>query len=415
MSAASEPVPVESSRVEPRPSLGYLPALDGLRALAVLMVMAFHGGLGWARGGFLGVDVFLVLSGFLISRLLLEERAGRGRISFSRFYARRALRLFPALGALLAVHLASALLWLEDPQRGWVLSDAWTCASYQLNWWRAFAPRAGLALSPLDHTWSLAAEEQFYLVWPVALAGLARLGGARAVAVGAALGALASALWRVQLWDPADFQRAYFGLDAHADGLLIGATFAAAGWPAAVPRSNGLLRAAGPLALLGIAACGALARLNQPALQHGGYVAFALATVLVLRDVLAGGVLARARVGAAGLGRARVVRPLPVACAAALGAALRCPVARRARAARGLSARLARTRRALASRRRAALPEPETALRGGLELGAGTRRARDLAPRPWRRRDRYASAPAPRVATSRWQHRRSSRRLRAEA
>jgi peptidoglycan/LPS O-acetylase OafA/YrhL len=294
MSAASERAAAESIRGEPGPALGYVPALDGLRGIAVLMVMAFHANLSWTRGGFLGVDVFFVLSGFLISRLLLEERARSGAISFGRFYLRRALRLFPALAVLLAVHVAAALLWLEEPRRGWVLSDVWTCASYQINWWRAFAPRPGLALSPLDHTWSLAAEEQFYLVWPLGLAALARLGGARAVAIGAALGAFASALWSIRLWDPADFHRAYFGLDAHAHGLLIGAAFAAAALGRTPRRSSGALRAVGPLALLAIVACTVLARLNQPALQLGGYVAFALATVLVLRDVLAGGVLARA-------------------------------------------------------------------------------------------------------------------------
>jgi peptidoglycan/LPS O-acetylase OafA/YrhL len=275
--------------------LGYQPALDGLRAVAVLMVLAFHAGLPWAVGGFLGVDVFFVLSGFLITRLLLEERGGTGSIAVLRFYGRRALRLFPALVALLLAACACALLWLEAPQRDWVLRDLWTSAAYQINWWRVFAPRNPLALSPLDHTWSLAIEEQFYLLWPVSLAALARLGGPRAVALGAAAGALGSALLRALLWESAGLTRTYFGLDTHADGLLVGAAFAAAtlsALPAQAPR-RGALRAIGPAALLLVVGSAGFVRLEAAALHMAGYVAFALLVVMVIADVLEGGLMAR--------------------------------------------------------------------------------------------------------------------------
>lgn len=283
--------------------LGYQPALDGLRAIAVLMVLAFHAGLPWAVGGFLGVDVFFVLSGFLITRLLLEERDGTGRIAILRFYGRRALRLFPALFALLLVAGASALLWLETPQRDWVLRDLWTTAAYQINWWRVFAPREALALSPLDHTWSLAIEEQFYLLWPISLAALARLGGPRAVALGAAAGALGSALLRALLWESGGITRTYFGLDTHADGLLVGAAFAAvtlSTLPARAPRRAALRaigpagqRAIGPAALLLVLGSAGFVQLEAGALHRAGYVAFALLVVLVIADVLEGGLLAR--------------------------------------------------------------------------------------------------------------------------
>jgi peptidoglycan/LPS O-acetylase OafA/YrhL len=140
--------------------LGYRPGLDGVRGIAILLVVAYHSGFGarefyWM--GFNGVAIFFTLSGFLITRLLLEERADSGRIALGRFYARRALRLLPGFGAMLAV---TALIGLAS------LPDVLRASSYMANWWLA----ADVHLGPLSHTWSLSIEEQFYLVWPAIVA-----------------------------------------------------------------------------------------------------------------------------------------------------------------------------------------------------------------------------------------------------
>jgi peptidoglycan/LPS O-acetylase OafA/YrhL len=135
------------------------PALDGLRAIAALMVVVFHTEAPFLQGGYLGVDVFFVLSGFLITSLLRRELAERGRIDVLAFYLRRARRLYPALLFMLAGFLAFAALW---PGRGW---EAIVAVLYLSNFARA---ATGEPLV-LGHTWSLAVEEQFYLLWPLLL------------------------------------------------------------------------------------------------------------------------------------------------------------------------------------------------------------------------------------------------------
>ena len=211
-----------------------LPALDGIRAVAVAAVILYHFGLNWAGGGYLGVDLFFVLSGFLITGLLVEERVASGGISLSRFYARRARRLFPALLLVLgAVVLYAAAGGPNlDPQalRGDVLSTLF----YVANWHFIasnnpyFAPFA--TPSPLEHTWSLAIEEQFYVVWPVLITLLAKIGKRNwrpfAMMMTAVL-AVASALDMAVLASrSADISRAYFGTDTRAFALMVGAFLA---------------------------------------------------------------------------------------------------------------------------------------------------------------------------------------------
>src|SRR4051794_36677121 len=151
------------------PRLAYHPALDGVRAFAVLGVIATHAGFSHLRAGGFGVYVFFVLSGYLITHLLATEREATGRLSLRRFYARRALRLLPALALLL---IASAVWALADggPTAERTLRGIPFVALYVGNWANAASPIGGdYDLGLLGHTWSLSVEEQFYLLWPLAL------------------------------------------------------------------------------------------------------------------------------------------------------------------------------------------------------------------------------------------------------
>lgn len=184
--------------------LGHRPTLDGLRGVAIALVLALHWWPADVPGGDTGVDLFFVLSGFLITRLLIEEHHRHGRIDVAAFYTRRARRLFPALAVLVAVGAASSgVLWV---------------LLYAANVGRMNGALLG---GPLEHTWSLAIEEQFYLVWPAAMVLLLR---ARRPALFIALGVVLVALHRVQL--DADWLRLTAGTDTRADALLLGALVA---------------------------------------------------------------------------------------------------------------------------------------------------------------------------------------------
>jgi peptidoglycan/LPS O-acetylase OafA/YrhL len=210
--------------------LGHVAALDGIRGIAVLLVVALHFGFvvqrgdgGLFPGGFLGVNLFFVLSGFLITSLLLGEHGRNGSISMRHFYARRALRLLPALVAFLAFHLLYAG-YTDIPLRDEVIAQL-SILFYIANWVVAsgFDMPSGLA-----HTWTLSVEEQFYLVWPVALGVLVARARSRRVIFGMIVaGILASALIRAGLWHyGSGFPAAYVRTDARADELLMGAAFA---------------------------------------------------------------------------------------------------------------------------------------------------------------------------------------------
>ena len=216
--------------------LAHLPALDGLRALAVGLVVAYHLDLGWATGGFIGVDIFFVISGFLITRLLLDERARTGRIALGAFWTRRFKRLVPALVVMIAATLLATHRWGLPEQWNSVRLDAIAGLAYVANWRFVFDQQsyfeAALGPSPLLHTWSLAVEEQWYLLWPVAMVGLLvltkyhhRRGVGIATAV-VATAAVVSAGLMALTFESADPSRAYFGTDTRAQHLLIGAVLA---------------------------------------------------------------------------------------------------------------------------------------------------------------------------------------------
>lgn len=218
--------------------LGYRPALDGVRALAIAPVVGLHA-FGWPREGSLGVELFFVLSGFLITTLLLEERVATGTIAFRRFYRRRAARLMPGLLLMLAIYAIVA-----RGAHAWALLAGLT---YTTNIANVFDTNA-IPWS-LGHLWSLAQEEQFYLLWPPLLLLLTRM---RPALLPKALGLLILAVFleKVALMATgASLERVYFGPDTHAEPILIGCLFGAL-FP--LWRSAAVARWGGPLALASV-------------------------------------------------------------------------------------------------------------------------------------------------------------------
>ena len=197
--------------------LGHVPALDGIRGIAIALVVAGHF-FGIPPGGLAGVDLFFVLSGFLITTLILEELDARGRLSIAGFYARRARRLFPALFAMLSVYLVVLAALGHDG-----LKNAALGGLYVGNIVQAFN-LAPVRLSVLLHLWSLAEEEQFYLVWPLLLLVLART--RRALIWLATLLALMIVYKAALLVTNPSWQRMFYGPDTHSDGLVFGALLA---------------------------------------------------------------------------------------------------------------------------------------------------------------------------------------------
>jgi peptidoglycan/LPS O-acetylase OafA/YrhL len=272
----------------------YRPALDGVRALAVTAVLLFHGGVNALRGGFLGVDAFFVLSGFLITSLLLAERARHGRIRLSAFWVRRARRLLPALLVLLVAVVAVFRSVLAGIEVTLLRGDALAALGYIANWRMIYRGSDYFAQnsnpSPLQHTWSLGIEEQFYLLWPllvVVVLGLAARRSRAALLTVTVAGAAASAVTAAMLYRPLDFNRAYFGTDARAQALLVGAALAVLlSWP-----QRPVAPARGPRWLLGVAAVLATAVVGwlwvsadgqEAWLYRGGLAAGAVAVAVVL-------------------------------------------------------------------------------------------------------------------------------------
>lgn len=213
----------------------YIPALDGLRAFAVLAVIAYHLGMQWAPGGLLGVTVFFVLSGYLITSLLLIEWDNTETINLPQFWLRRVRRLMPAI-VLIIVCTAALCALFDHSLLTKLRDDMWAALLWVTNWWYIFQDASYFdalgAPSPLTHFWSLAIEEQFYLVWPVVLLVAHKTGVKRTTMRNATLiVALLSALEMALLYNPLDDpSRVYYGTDTRAFSLLIGAWLAFV-WP----------------------------------------------------------------------------------------------------------------------------------------------------------------------------------------
>ena len=300
-----------------RARLPHLPALDGLRGAAVVAVLAFH--LGLIRGGYLGVDLFFTLSGFLITGLLVAEWRAHGRIDLRRFWVRRARRLLPAMLLVLVAVAFATRRWGSATTYASVRWDALATLAYAANWrsvlagtdyWNLFARP-----SPLEHTWSLAIEEQFYLVWPLVTIvvlvwwgarsarrpeGVEGAGGAErppptdaevrsrlvrylAVCLSLAVVSMGSGLLRFRNLD--DANRVYFGTDTRVGSILLGAALAiATACFGTIPagRWRKLLEAAAVVAALGLGWAWLALRGTDPWLYRGGLIAAAIAATVLL-------------------------------------------------------------------------------------------------------------------------------------
>ncbi len=290
----------DARRNGPQPPAPFRVAgLDGVRALAVAVVILFHLSPGTTVGGYLGVDIFFVVSGFLITSLLLRERSETGRIALAAFWVRRARRLLPALAALILVCCSAAALIGGDVLVGLgrqvlgavTFSSNWLMIADGSNYFDDSLPEL------FRNLWSLGIEEQFYLVWPLLILLLAVLPRSRRfprrlpVAATTTL-AVASAVAMGSLWTSHDATRVYYGTDTHAFGLAVGSVLAylSASWPRNAlewPRaSRRLLGIAGPLAVLGLVVLSAAMPGDQAVVFRGGLVLVSLLTTVIIATLL---------------------------------------------------------------------------------------------------------------------------------
>lgn len=279
--------------------------LDGLRAVAVAVVVGFHFAPSAVPGGFLGVDIFFVLSGYLITRMIATEYLRLGSLRFGNFYLRRARRLLPGLGVVLTAALAGAAFWRD--QMTTVRPATAAAAGYVSNWWLSFAHQSYFVTagrpSMLQHLWSLAVEEQFYLFWPLIAVTVLTIASGRhkaaALAGAAALLASASALETALLAiaqnapNAADPSRLYYGTDTHSMGLLLGAAVGALAAGRAVGRTEDppasrwlpLTDGIAAAALFAVLVVVATVPQSSPGLYRGGFLGVAALTALAVGAV----------------------------------------------------------------------------------------------------------------------------------
>jgi peptidoglycan/LPS O-acetylase OafA/YrhL len=271
--------------------LTHEPALDGLRGLAVAGVLVFHGG--YLQGGYLGVDAFFVLSGFLITSLLLVEATGSGGVSLRRFWARRARRLMPALACVLGFVAIYAWVWAKPEELSTIRGDAIATLLYVANWRQIFTSNDYFALfrspSPLQHTWSLAIEEQFYVLWPLIVFGLVRMrrgfSSARTVLITCSSLAVVSVVWAQVLFHISDTARVYYGTDTRAAAILFGGALAA--WlvwrgPVQGRVSRRVLEVLGVVAFVGVGIAWVSLPGTSPVLYEGGLVLCGIGVAVVI-------------------------------------------------------------------------------------------------------------------------------------
>ncbi len=290
--------PARPGTAAPSPASARIDGLDGIRALGVIGVILYHTDLPWSpAAGFLGVDVFFTLSGFLITALLLREYRATNRIDLRQFYLRRARRLLPAMWLLLLLATAAGLLVSHDTIAG-LRGDVPAAFLYVSNWWQIYHGQSYFELigrpAPLQHLWSLSIEEQFYIFWPALVIYLLTRG--RVLLLGRVSVTLAVAvtawMWVLAGWHgypaDADPSRGYFGLDSHSMGLFAGAALAAYWNPwqskTRAPRAVTEIAGFGAIALLVVV----FFRVTESTafLYRGGFLLVAALTTILIYAVV---------------------------------------------------------------------------------------------------------------------------------
>ncbi|UBH15479.1 acyltransferase family protein [Macrococcus armenti] len=273
----------------------YLPGLDGIRAIAVIAIIIFHLNPKWLPGGFLGVDTFFVISGYLIAMLLLNEYEQTGTINIVQFWIRRVKRLFPpALFMLLVV--IQYIIFFDRDLLYQLKKDAIAAFLYVSNWWyifdglsyfESFEPR------PLQHLWSLAIEEQFYLCFPLLLMLLLKRWSKKQIFIILLIVSLISSIWMSVLYDPAagNVSRVYFGTDTRLQTLLIGVMFAFI-WPAFKLKQKApillvlIIEALGISGLCVLMYCIINASENSALLFNGGFYVISIFTLFMIMSAV---------------------------------------------------------------------------------------------------------------------------------
>ena len=268
----------------------YIPAIDGSRAVAVIAVMLYHLGVSWIPGGFLGVDLFFVISGYVITRLLLDSIQRSGGLDLRAFYKSRLRRLLPPLVFMIVTTTLFIGVWAPDTIKR-LLTDTPFALTGMMNWWLVFEQQdyfESIGRPPLlQHTWSLAVEAQFYLVWPLILLLVLRQLGRKVIPVAALTIAIGSGIalllvsLRIDSNSSQSVSHVYFGTDTHSIGLFLGAALAVNWIPQNLKldiakRAQDVIDAIGVFGFLGILACFLFIDESNPTLYK---IAFPLAGI----------------------------------------------------------------------------------------------------------------------------------------
>ena len=268
----------------------YIPAIDGLRAVAVIAVILYHLGISWIPGGFLGVDLFFVISGYVITRLLLDSIQERGGLDLRDFYMARIRRLLPPLIFMIVVTSIVVGIWAPDTTKKF-LTDAPFSIFGGMNWWLVFNQQDYFESSGrpplLQHTWSLAVEAQFYLLWPLILLVVLKYFGKKVIPAAALIIAAISGValmlvsFQLDATNSSKVSHIYFGTDTHSIGLFLGAALAVSWIPQnfnlqVTRRAQDFIDSIGVFGFIGILATFALIDESEPTLYR---IAFPLAGI----------------------------------------------------------------------------------------------------------------------------------------
>ena len=268
----------------------YIPAIDGLRAIAVIAVILYHLGISWIPGGFLGVDLFFVISGYVITRLLLDSIQERGGLDLRDFYMARIRRLLPPLIFMIVVTSIIVGIWAPDTTKKF-LTDAPFSIFGGMNWWLVFNQQDYFESSGrpplLQHTWSLAVEAQFYLLWPLILLVVLKYFGKKVIPAAALMIAAISGValmlvsFQLDATNSSKVSHIYFGTDTHSIGLFLGAALAVSWIPQnfnlqVTRRAQDFIDGIGVFGFIGILATFALIDESEPTLYR---IAFPLAGI----------------------------------------------------------------------------------------------------------------------------------------